>query len=181
MDIICQTPRLILRRLTLADAVNLLNLNNNPDVLKYLHEPALNHIADAEKVLQDIIFPQYTLYELGRWGVIYKTQNKFLGWCGLKRRPELNDEIDLGYRFNPEHWGQGFATEAATACLRYGFIEKKLHTITGRAHIENTASLNVLQKIGLQYIKEEIVDDCPVKTYQLTREEYLAIQAEKQI
>ncbi len=62
-------------------------------------------------------------------------------------------------------WGKGFATEAAKHTLDYGFIKLNLKLITGRAHIENIASIKVLEKIGMQFIGEGIVDDCPVKTY----------------
>lgn len=164
MEIILQTPRLVLRRMTEADAPLIFVLNSSPDVLKYLHEPELKDEADARRVIRDIILPQYNLYNLGRWAMILKEGNTFIGWCGLKYRPEL-EETDLGYRLMPQYWGHGYATEAAAHTLRYGLDILKLENITGRAHIENTASWTVLEKIGMQYIKDEIVDDCPVKTY----------------
>ena len=82
----------------------------------------------------------------------------------FKYRPEL-DEIDLGYRLKRSAWGKGFATEAAKHTLSYAFNNLNLNVITGRAHIDNIASIKVLEKIGMQYISEGIVDDCPVKTY----------------
>jgi [ribosomal protein S5]-alanine N-acetyltransferase len=181
MEVIFETPRVILRQFALTDAALILHLNNQPDVLKYLHEPPLNSIADAEKVLKDIIFPQYILYKLGRWAMINRNSHEFMGWCGLKLRPELDGEIDLGYRLLPEYWGRGFATETAVACVAYGFNQKKLAEITARAHIENGASLKVLQKIGLQYIKDEIVDDCPVKTYRIGQQQYLLLTAKNSV
>lgn len=163
MEIILSTPRLILRRFTLADAGLLLQLNSDPEVLKYLHEPMLQDEEHAREILTNIILPQYN-NNLGRWAVHLKVNNEFIGWCGLKHRPELN-EIDLGYRFMKKYWGQGYATEAAAHTLQYAFETLHLETITGRAHIENIASLTVLEKIGMQCIGEGIVDDCPVKTY----------------
>jgi RimJ/RimL family protein N-acetyltransferase len=59
----------------------------------------------------------------------------------------------------------GYATEAAAACLLYAFENLHLPIITGRAHIENIASLHILQKIGMQYFMDEIIDECPVKTF----------------
>ena len=91
--------------------------------------------------------------------------DEFIGWCGLKYRPELK-ETDLGYRLKKTAWGLGYAKEAASASLQFGFQNLQLHIITGRAHIDNTASLAILQKIGMQYIRDEIVDNCPVKTYE---------------
>lgn len=163
MEIVFETPRLLLRQFTLKDVTILLELNSDPVVLKYLHEPLLQDEAHAETILKTIILPQYER-KLGRWAVHLKDDNSFLGWCGLKYRPEL-EEIDLGYRFMQTAWGKGFATEAAQETLEYGFKKLNLSLITGRAHIENLASIRVLEKIGMEYIGEGIVDDCPVKTF----------------
>lgn len=181
MNIICETPRLLLRRFTLHDAPLLLTLNSKPEVLKFIKETPLADIAGAEKVLSEIILPQYTLYGLGRWAMIEKQNNKFVGWCGLKLRPELNNEVDLGYRLEPAFWGKGYATEAAAESLRFGFLEKKLAEITGRAHIHNIASQIVLQKVGLQYVTDEIMEDYPLKTYRLSQQAYRQLRAEKGI
>ncbi len=163
MHLILQTPRLYLRRFTLADAPLVYQLNNKPEVLQYLHEPIVKDEAHATEVLANIILPQYEK-NLGRWAVHLKDSDEFIGWCGLKFRPERN-EIDLGYRFLPVHWGKGYATEAAKYTIEFGLNNLQLKTINACAHIENTASLHVLQKIGMVYIKDDVVDDCPVKTF----------------
>jgi len=163
MHIILQTPRLILRQFTLDDAGLLLALNSNPEVLKYLHEPLLETEEQALYVLQNIILPQYK-NNLGRWAIHLKSTNEFIGWCGLKYLAELN-EIDLGYRLMQQFWGNGYAFEAAEHTLQYGFTTLNLQTIVGRAHIENAASLKILEKTGMQYVKDEVVDNCPVKTF----------------
>lgn len=163
MHIIFETPRLRLRQFTEADAPLILELNSDPEVVKYLHEPTLQNEADAGKILTDIILPQYQ-NNLGRWAIHTKDNNEFIGWCGLKYRPEL-DEIDLGYRLMQKAWGKGYATEAAQQTLDHGFTKLNLQLITGRAHIENLASIKVLEKIGMRYVGEGIVDNCPVKNY----------------
>lgn len=163
MHIIFQTPRLTLSQFTEADAPLLLKLNSDPEVLKYLHEPGLTSVEHAGQILKDIIFPQYK-NNLGRWAIYVKENDEFIGWCGLKYRPEL-DEIDLGYRLMQKAWGKGYATEAAQQTLEYGFKILNIKLITGRAHIENLASIKVLEKIGMDFIGEGIVDDCPVRTY----------------
>ena len=163
MHIIFQTPRLILREFTEADASLILALNSNPEIVKYVHEPILRTEEQATKILLDIILPQYK-NNLGRWAMHTKDSMDFIGWCGLKYRPEL-DEIDLGYRLMQNAWGKGYATEAAQHSLNFGFNNLNLKLITGRAHIENLASIKVLEKIGMDFISEGIVDDCPVRTY----------------
>lgn len=163
MHLVLQTPRLILCRFTENDAPLIFELNSDPEVVKYVHEPVLKNEADARKILIENILPQYK-NNLGRWAVYTKINHGFIGWCGLKYRPEL-DEIDLGYRLKRSAWGKGYATEAAKHTLDHGLNTLRLEKITGRAHIDNFASLKVLEKIGMQFYKEEIVDECPVKTY----------------
>lgn len=165
MQFIFETPRLYLRRFTEDDASLILELNNHAEVVKYVHEPILETIEQANIILINQIIPQYTLYNLGRLAVHLKDTHEFIGWCGLKYRPEL-DEVDLGYRFFPSTWGNGYATEAAQHTLKYGFNELQLKRIVGRAHFENIASLNVLRKIGMKYLRNETVDGCPVETYE---------------
>ena len=163
MHIIFETPCLILRQFTEADAPLILALNSDPEIVKYVHEPILKTLEQAENILQDIILPQYK-NNLGRWAIHTKDNMDFIGWCGLKYRPGL-DEIDLGYRLMQKAWGKGFATEAAQHSLDYGLNQLNLKLITGRAHIENIASIKVLEKIGMDFIGEGIEDDCPVRTY----------------
>jgi RimJ/RimL family protein N-acetyltransferase len=163
MHIVFETPRLFLRQFTEADAALILELNSDPEIVKYVHEPVLKTEEEAKNILVNIILPQYK-NNLGRWAMHIKGTQEFIGWCGLKYRPEL-DEIDLGYRLMQKAWGKGLATEAARHTLEYGFKTLNLNLITGRAHIENIASIKVLEKIGMDFIGEGIVDNCPVRTY----------------
>jgi RimJ/RimL family protein N-acetyltransferase len=163
MHIIFETPRLLLRQFTEADAPLILSLNSDPEIVKYVHEPTLKTIEHATEILHDIILPQYR-NKLGRWAIYTKDNMDFIGWCGLKYLPGP-DEIDLGYRLMQKAWGKGFATEAAQHSVAYGFKDLGLKLITGRAHIENLASIKVLEKIGMDFIGEGIVDHCPVRTY----------------
>ena len=163
MHIVFETPRLILGRFTEEDAPLILQLNSDPDIVKYVHEPVLSSQEEAKGIIINRILPQYQ-DDLGRWATYTKNNNEFIGWCGLKYVPE-RDEIDLGYRFIKTSWGNGYATEAAKYTLQYGFNSLDIHCITGRAHIDNLASIRVLEKIGMQFIREEVVDNCPVRTY----------------
>ncbi|MBC7889915.1 MAG: GNAT family N-acetyltransferase [Ferruginibacter sp.] len=163
MDIIIETPRLVLRRFTEADAPLVYQLNSNPAVVKYIHEPALQNPEQAKEIIRDIILPQYR-NNLGRWAIHTKENNEFIGWCGLKYL-KASGETDLGYRLHQFAWGKGFATEAAKHTLDHGFIQLHLKAIMGKAHVDNTGSINVLQKIGMQFIKETVEDHCPLKVF----------------
>ncbi len=164
MNIVIETQRLILRTFTSADAHLIYELNKDPDVIRYTMDP-VKHLEQAVEILEKTILPQYALYNHGRWAVQTKSDMQFIGWCGLKARPERK-EIDLGYRFLKETWGKGYATEAAAASLNYGFAKLNLPRIVGRAMPENIASLKVLEKCGMKYYCDEIVDGHPAKTYE---------------
>lgn len=164
MNIIIETNRLLLRNFTLDDAALIYELNLDPEVTLYTGDP-IQDINQAQDVLEQTILPQYALYNHGRWAVHVKTTQEFIGWCGLKARPERS-EIDLGYRLMKKAWGNGYATEAAYACLKYGFEKFNLQRIVGRAMPGNTASLRGLEKCDMQYVGDEIVDGHPAKTYE---------------
>ncbi|HMD01247.1 MAG TPA: GNAT family N-acetyltransferase, partial [Ferruginibacter sp.] len=144
----------------------LLQLNSDPEVVKYVHEIPLTTEEQARTIIKDIILPQYE-NKLGRWAIHKKENDEFIGWCGLKHIPAKN-EIDLGYRLLKKEWGKGFATEAALHTLEYGFKELQLSIIVGKAHVDNIASLNILEKIGMKFINEEVEDGCPIKLYTIT-------------
>lgn len=165
MHIILETERIILRNFTPKDGQLIYDLNNDPDVTTYTGDP-IHSLEHAQQVLENSILPQYVLYNHGRWAVHVKEGGAFIGWCGLKTRPERNNEIDLGYRFFKHSWGKGYATEAAFACLKYGFEKLGLARIVGRAMPGNIASVKVLEKIGMHYIGDEVVNEHPARTYE---------------
>lgn len=150
MKKIIETNRLYLRELNLADANNFYLLNADQDVIKYTGDKAFESINEAKSFLEN--YNPYQQYGYGRWAVIAKSNEEFLGWCGLKYSPEI-DEVDIGFRFFKKHWNKGFATESAKACIDYGFEKLNLKTIVGRAMEANSASIKVLQKIGMHYVK----------------------------
>ena len=164
MNIIIETTRLVLRTFTVADASLIYQLNLDPAITLFTGDP-IRDLQQAEQVLEQTILPQYILYNHGRWAVHTKPELEFIGWCGLKARPEKK-EIDLGYRFMKTAWGKGYATEAAYACLNYGFEKLTIQRIIGRAMPQNIASIRVLEKCGMQFIGEEEVDGHPAKTYE---------------
>jgi RimJ/RimL family protein N-acetyltransferase len=149
--LILETHRLMLREFTLDDAQIFYKLNLNPNVIKYTGNSAFKDIDEAKRFLEN--YSDYKDNGFGRWAVLNKSTDEFLGWCGLKYDKYL-DETDIGFRFFENFWNQGFATESAKACIDYGFEKLQLTTIIGRAMKENAASIKVLEKIGLHYAKD---------------------------
>ncbi len=148
-QVILQTDRLYLREMTEDDAAHIFQLNSNPNVVRYVGEPTLSSEEEALHILHTHVFPQYKAYRVGRWAVILKETSAFIGWCGLKFLAD-EQEYDLGYRFMEEHWGNGYATEAARAVLEYGRKHLAGARIAGRAMVDNRASIHVLEKTGMR-------------------------------
>lgn len=162
MHFIIETPRLLLREFDITDAQAMFLLNADPEVLMFTGDEPYKSITEVwQFILQ---YDQYKKYKMGRFTVLLKETNEYVGWCGLKYHAETN-EVDLGYRFKREKWGRGYATEAATACLKYGFETLKLKRIIGRALKENTASIKILEKIGMHFEKEVVLHDAPAVVY----------------
>lgn len=151
MKSILETPRLLLRELQTNDAENFYQLNLNPNVIRYTGNTAFKNTGEAFLFLENYL--DYEQNGYGRWAVIKKSNDEFIGWCGLKYNKGL-DETDIGFRFFETHWDKGYATESAKACITYGFQKLHLQTIIGRAMTENAASIKVLEKIGLTFDKE---------------------------
>jgi [ribosomal protein S5]-alanine N-acetyltransferase len=149
MKTILETKRCYLRELTVDDAQAFYDLNDDPEVVKYTGDKAFGNVAEARSFLQN--YHQYESYGYGRWAVIDKGNGDFLGWCGLKYSPGL-DEVDLGFRFFRKYWNRGYATETAKACIEYGFNVLKLEKIVGRAMEANVGSVKVLEKIGMEFV-----------------------------
>nr|WP_255669524.1 GNAT family N-acetyltransferase [Myroides oncorhynchi] len=139
---------MLLRELTTADAENFYQLNLNPNVIRYTGDDTFSDVEEAHVFLAN--YSDYKRNGYGRWAVIRKEDNAFLGWCGLKYNADI-DETDIGFRFYEEYWNMGYATESAKACLDYGFSQLRQKVIIGRAMKDNIASIKVLEKIGLRY------------------------------
>lgn len=154
MKTIIETERLILREFLIEDAFDMFSLNKDPAVIQYTGDNPFESIQAAENFLKN--YDAYQKFGFGRWAVLTKNENAFIGWCGLKRNEE--DQVDIGFRFFQKEWNKGYATESAKACLIYGFEKLNLVEIIGRAQKENTASIRVLEKIGMEYWKEGEVD-----------------------
>jgi len=114
--------------------------------MRFTGEPPLNSLEDARQAIAN--YPDFDTVGYGRWACVLKDTGAVIGFCGLKYLPEL-DEVDVGFRFLPEYWGQGIATETSSACIAFGFDVLKLNRILGLVLAENEASIRVLEKCGL--------------------------------
>ena len=162
---VVETERCRLRKFMLKDAEGLVQLNAAPEVLQYTGDQPFKNVKEAEQFVKD--YNHYKINGYGRWAIELKSTQQFIGWCGLKKH---NDFKDLGYRIIPTFWNRGYATETAKEVLNYGFNTLNMQEIVARAMPENTASIAVIKKLGLTFIKEV---DCDgkhnAKYYSITK------------
>jgi len=82
--------------------------------------------------------------------VVLKSSRQLIGNCGIRMDKAGAHEADIGYELSPQHWRQGYATEAARRMLEFGFSELHVHRIWSWCLAENTASAHVLEKLGMR-------------------------------
>jgi ribosomal-protein-alanine N-acetyltransferase len=122
MKVILETERLVVREYVEEDAEAFFKLNSNPEVLRFVPDKALLNVEQARQILLDHPIADYRKYGFGRGACILKSTGEQIGFAGLKYLEEL-DEVDVAYRLMPTHWGQGLATEAALASVRFGLAD----------------------------------------------------------
>jgi [ribosomal protein S5]-alanine N-acetyltransferase len=150
MKVILETGRLLVREYVEEDAEAFFRLNTDPEVLRFVPDKALQSVEQARQLLVDHPIADYRKHGFGRGACILKSTGEQIGFAGLKYLDELG-EVDVAYRLLPAYWGQGLATEAALASVRYGFADLDLKQIIGLVMPANVASVRVLEKAGLRY------------------------------
>lgn len=157
-----ETERMTLRRLTHADTENLIALDSDPAVMRFLGNGQPTPRLVIERGTLPRMLASYDRYAgLGYWAAESKNDGEFLGWFEL--RPSGNgpfDDVELGYRLRSEVWGRGYATEGAAAVIRKGFLEFGVRRVFATTMAVNTPSRRVLEKCGMRWIRT-YHDDSP--------------------
>lgn len=145
-----ETARLTLRRFTLDDAAFALRLVNEPSFIANIGDKGVRSLDDARRYLSEGPLAMYGKYGYGLWHAALREGGTAVGMCGLLKRDILPD-VDVGYAYLPEFWGQGLAFEAAQAVLRHGAGKFGLRRIIGVVSEGNHGSIRVLEKLGLRF------------------------------
>jgi [ribosomal protein S5]-alanine N-acetyltransferase len=163
MNLLLETPRLILRPLEMSDAQAMFVMDSNPNVHKYLWQTPTQDIEETKKIIE-YVQKQYQDNNIGRFATILKDSGEFIGWTGIKfvnEKPE-NGNInfyDYGYRLNEKFWGKGYATEATKAWIQYAFNQMKIAEMNAYTHTNNDASNHILKKTGFNFMEEYTAED----------------------
>ncbi len=147
-----ETDRLVLRRFTPADAAAYLPLVALPEVIRYTADRPLQSEEEAAALLASHPIRDYAEFGYGRMACIEKASGRLVGFSGLKYLEDMG-ETDIGYRFLPDCWGKGYATESAAAIMGKQPALFGLTRIIGLVEPDNTGSVRVLEKLGMRYEK----------------------------
>ena len=150
--VIIETKRIVLRKFEMDDYRAVYEFNSNVKVQKYTGDEIVKSEERAKDLISNVSLKDYEKYGYGRWAAVYKPEQKIIGFAGLKFLPEIG-ETDIGFRFLPQYWGMGLATEVSRAIINYGFEQLNLDRIIGIAMPENLASCKVLEKIGMSLFR----------------------------
>lgn len=145
------TARTKLRRFQIVDLENMILLESNPAIMKFTPMRIPQTPEQSLQRLQNTIAREQSFGDLGIWAAELKNTNEFFGWFML-----MKDEIaypELGFMLVQSFWGQGLATEVSQALINHAFVLGHAG-IASVTDADNPASMQVLQKLGFQLIKE---------------------------
>ncbi len=158
---VLETDRLILRWLEPGDAAFILELLNQPSFLHFIGDRGVGTIEEARKYIRQGPGRSYAEQGFGLYMVELKDDLKPIGMCGLLRRETLED-VDLGFAFLPQFWGQGYAYESTKAVLAHGKADFDLKRIVAVTASDNQAAIRLLEKLGLRFERTiRLADDQP--------------------
>ncbi len=149
-----ETPRLILRSWTEEDLLPFVQLNSDENVMKYF---AKSLSENESREMFNRIQTHFEENGYGLYAVETKKHKAFIGFTGFQKIPfetDFTPGIEIGWRLMFDKWGKGYATEAASACLRYAGERLEFKEVYSFTTIWNKMSENVMQKIGMEKVKE---------------------------
>lgn len=171
-----QTPRLILRKMTMADAQDMYDYSRDPEVSRHVLWDAHRSVGESRAYLRYIL-RQYRNNEPSSWGMELRETGMLVGTIGFMWWNRDNRSAEVGYSLARSQWNKGLMTEALREVIRFGFEEMSLHRVEAQHETTNPASGRVMQKVGMRkegdlrgrlYNKGRYVD---VSLYAILRED----------
>lgn len=145
-----ETERLLIRRISYKDAVDLYNYSKDPEVAQYVLWHAHTTLKQSKEYI-DFLLYKYSTGKPASLGIIHKENQRLIGTIGFMELKPDCASADIGYSLHKAYWNKGLMTEALLAMLHYGFIELGLNRIEAVHESENPSSGRVLQKAGFQH------------------------------
>ena len=149
---IIETGRLVLRYLRPGDLEVMCSYLGDRETMKYYPSPfSREFVRDGIRRNLD----HYQTYGYGLFAVELRSTGAFIGDCGLVWQDlDTGKELEVGYHFHRSHWGQGYATEAAAACIHYAFCNAGVDHVISLIRPENLPSRRVAERNGLRNVRQ---------------------------
>lgn len=144
----------MLRRFTLDDAEELLALDSDPLVRRYVEDGEPVTRERAVEMIEHWLTYHARSDLFGFWAAIERATGRFIGW--FHYRPgdgHGDDEPELGYRLNASAWGRGFATEGSIALIDHGFSTGRIRRVVAETMAVNVGSRRVMEKAGMRLVR----------------------------
>ena len=147
-----KTRRLELRPFAPNDLEDLYRLYGDPQVMA-IRKLGVQTQARTQRQLEDMV-AQWSARGFGMWAVLERGSDTFVGECGLRPVGASDPAIELSFGLVPSRWGRGYAPEASTAAVNFGFTVAGLDEIVAIARADNARSRRVLEKLGMKLVRE---------------------------
>jgi [ribosomal protein S5]-alanine N-acetyltransferase len=148
-----EIDRLTIRRFNLSDAPFILRLVNEPAWLEHIGDKGVGSLDEAERYLNAGPIAMYERYGFGLNLVLLKENQEPIGMCGLLKRDSL-DDVDLGFAFLEEYWGQGLGKESVEAMMRHAWNVVHLERIVAITSSKNIRSERLLSGVGFRFSRK---------------------------
>lgn len=146
MSEIIATQRLRLREMVADDLPVLQQIFGDEACMR--HYPAVKTLEETTAWFQNLAFDSYARHGFGLWAVVDKTSGALIGDCGITlQRTSAGIEPEIGYHFLHSVWGQGFATEAASACRDFAFHALGFSRVVSIVAADNIGSHKVAARV----------------------------------
>jgi RimJ/RimL family protein N-acetyltransferase len=145
------SDRLLLRSWRTGDREPFAALNADPEVME--HFPSLLSRSESDELVEAIV-AGFERKGFGLWAVELKEDGRFIGFTGLSVpsfEAAFTPAVEVGWRLDRRAWGNGYATEAATAALEFGFSQAGLQEVVSFTSVENVRSQAVMRRLGMAH------------------------------
>jgi RimJ/RimL family protein N-acetyltransferase len=174
-----ETPRLLLRRWRADDVAAMAAINADPEVMRWIGDGSTT---DEQRTRAGIEWceKEWDRHGFGLFAVEVRESAELAGFAGLSIPsflPEVMPAVEIGWRLGRPFWGQGIATEAARAALRFGLVDCELERVVSIAQVGNAASTGIMEKLGMSPERETLDPTCgrSVVVYEIHLAEFLSL------
>ena len=182
-----QTDRLDLRRFSHGDLDELSQVFAHPEVWRFPYGRAFSH--DETQAFLDAQIAEWDAFGFGCWVARTIADRRIIGYVGLSVPtflPEILPAVEVGWRFAPAVWGQGFATEGATTALDQAFTTLQLDAVCSVPQADNPPSARVAERLGMRFVRQATIPandrrgDVTGLLYEIEQDEWLRRRGDNQ-